>query len=169
MNSALASMSRGISDSFADMVVSGKMNLDSLRDVFSSFVRTMISKAIELAVINRIMNSVFNLRGTSGELPEIGAKAGGGRISGPTIVGERGPELFVPSSAGVIKNNMDTRNILGGGGGAVVNQVINIDAGVSQTVRAEMMTMLPMFKSSAMEAIIDSRRRGGQVATAFGA
>ena len=56
-----------------------------------------------------------------------------------------------------------------GQSGAVVNQTINIDAGVSQTVRAEIMTMMPMFKSQAMEAIIDSRRRGGQVATAFGA
>lgn len=171
--SAIQNMSQGISDSFADMVMTGKFNLDSLRDVFSNFTKTMISKALELMVINRIMNSIFNLRGTSGELHEaplpFTGKAGGGRIQGPTIVGERGPELFVPSSAGVIKNNMDTSNILGGGGGAVVNQVINIDAGVSQTVRAEMMTMLPMFKSSAMEAIIDSRRRGGQVATAFGA
>ena len=93
--------------------------------------------------------------------------AGGGAISGPRIVGERGPELFIPSSTGVIKNNMDTRNLLGGGG-PVVNQVINVDAGVSQTVRAEMMTMLPMFREQAVEAIIDSRRRGGQVATAFG-
>ena len=67
----------------------------------------------------------------------------------------------------VIKNNMDTRNLIGGGG-PVVNQEINVEAGVSQTDRAEMMTMLPMFREQAVEAIIDSRRRGGQVATAFG-
>ena len=167
---AIQSMSTGISNALADMVMSGELNLSSLQDVFQNFVRTMIAKAFELMVINKIMNAAFNLTG-SAALPtaSFGGKAGGGAISGPVLVGERGPELFVPSSTGVIRNNMDTQNILGGGGGPVVNQVINIDAGVSQTVRAEMMTMLPMFKSSAMEAIIDSRRRGGQVATAFGA
>jgi len=172
MHSSLASMSRGISASFADMVVSGKMNLDSLQNIFSSFAKTMISKAFELAVINRIMNSVFSLSGTSGELqtiplPKLGASAGGGRVQGPTLVGERGPELFVPSSAGVIRNNHDTKNMLGQSG-AVVNQSINIDAGVSQTVRAEIMTMMPVFKQQALEAVVESRRRGGQVASAFG-
>ena len=169
---AIENMSQGISDSFADMVMEGKLSLASLRDVFNNFTRAMISKAFELMVINRIMNSIFNLGGTSGELQTaplpFSGSAGGGAISGPRIVGERGPELFIPSSTGVIKNNMDTRNLLGGGGGPVVNQVINVDAGVSQTVRAEMMTMLPMFREQAVEAIIDSRRRGGQVATAFG-
>jgi len=167
--SAIETMSKGISDSFADMVVSGKMNLDSLRDVFGSFVKTMISKALELAVINRIMNSVFNLSDTPNALPTIGEKAGGGRISGPTIVGERGPELFVPSSAGSIKNNMDTKNILGGGSPAVIHQTINIETGVSQTVRAEMQSLLPAIRDHTLAAVVDQRKRGGTLASAFGA
>lgn len=145
------------------------MNLDSLRDVFGSFVKTMISKALELAVINRIMNSVFNLEGTSGELQTIGGSAGGGHISGPRIVGERGPELFVPSSAGSIKNNMDTKNILGGGSPAVIHQTINIETGVSQTVRAEMQSLLPAIRDHTLAAVVDQRKRGGTLASAFGA
>ena len=165
---AVQSMSRGMSDAFADMLMSGKFNMDSLRDVFSSFVKTMLSKALELMVFNQIMNRVFNLSGPAA-LPtaSFGASAGGGRVQGPTLVGERGPELFVPSSAGVIKNNHDTKNMLGQSG-AVVNQSITIDAGVSQTVRAEIMTMMPVFKQQALEAVVESRRRGGQVASAFG-
>ena len=166
--SALEDVAKGVGDSFADMVVDGKLSLDSFQDIFKNFVKRMISKAIEMFIIEKIFSQVFTGMGFAGG-GTVPARAGGGAISGPVLVGERGPELFVPSSAGSIKNNMDTQNILGGAGGPVVNQVINIDAGVSQTVRAEMMTMLPMFKSSAMEAIIDSRRRGGQVATAFGA
>ena len=168
---AVQSMSRGMSDAFADMLMSGKFNMDSLRDVFSSFVKTMLSKALELMVFNRIMNSVFNLSGPAAlptaSFPSLGASAGGGRVQGPTLVGERGPELFVPSSAGVIRNNHDTKNMLGQSG-TVVNQSINIDAGVSQTVRAEIMTMMPVFKQQALEAVVESRRRGGQVASAFG-
>lgn len=168
---AVQSMSRGMSDAFADMLMSGKINMDSLSDVFSSFVKTMLSKALELMVFNQIMNRAFNLSGPAAlptaSFPNLGSNAGGGRVQGPTLVGERGPELFVPSSAGVIRNNHDTKNMLGQSG-AVVNQSINIDAGVSQTVRAEIMTMMPVFKQQALEAVVESRRRGGQVASAFG-
>lgn len=168
MLSALETVSKSVSDEFAEMLMSGKLNLESLQDIFRNFVKVMISKAIELAVINRIINAAFGLTGTSNALPTIGTAAGGGAISGPTIVGERGPELFIPSSTGTIKNNMDTQNILGGSGGSVVNQTINIETGVSQTVRAEIMTMMPMIKQTTMQAVADSKRRGGQIASAFG-
>jgi hypothetical protein len=38
--------------------------------------------------------------------------AGGGRVSGPVIVGERGPELFVPPQSGSIKNNTTTQGMM---------------------------------------------------------
>ena len=119
--------------------------------------------------MNHIINSAFNLTGGNA-LPtaNIGASAGGGAISGPRIVGERGPELFVPSSAGSIKNNMDTKNLLGGST-TVVNQTLNIETGVSQTVRAEIVNLLPTIKQNTISAIVDQRRRGGPVASAFGA
>ena len=151
------------------MVVEGKFSLEALQDIFKSFVKRMISKAIELAVINRIINSVLKIGGTPAALPEASFPflAGGGRIGGPTIVGERGPELFVPNTGGVVKNNMDTKNMLGGSP-VVVNQSINVDAGVAQTVRAEIITMMPMFKEQAMSAVLDARRRGGSFAATFG-
>ena len=170
MISALESMSKSVSDEFAEMLMSGKLNLESLQDIFRNFVKVMISKAIELAIINRIINAAFGLTGSNAlqTIPIGGGAAGGGAISGPRIVGERGPELFIPSSTGTIKNNMDTKNILGGSGGSVVNQTINIETGVSQTVRAEIMTMMPMIKQTTMQAVADSKRRGGQIASAFG-
>ena len=82
-------------------------------------------------------------------------------------MGERGPELFIPNTGGVVKNNMDTKNMLGGSP-VVVNQSINVDAGVAQTVRAEILTMMPMFKEQAMSAVLDARRRGGSFAATFG-
>ena len=166
MKSALEGVARGIGDSFADMVVDGKFSLDSFEDIFKNFVKRMISKAIEMFIIEKIFSRVFPSLGFAGG-GTIPARAGGGTTAGPVLVGERGPELFVPSSAGVIRNNHDTKNILGGSS-TVVNQSINIDAGVSQTVRAEIMTMMPVFKQQALEAVVESRRRGGQVASAFG-
>jgi hypothetical protein len=49
-----------------------------------------------------------------------GARATGGPVwrDGTFVVGERGPELFVPQSDGQILNNSDTMKVLSGAGGA---------------------------------------------------
>jgi hypothetical protein len=171
LNTAVASMAAGISSSFADALVDGKLSLDSLKDIFSGFVKTILAKAIELFVVNAIMNAIFG--GVEGYemLPvgKIGNKAGGGTVQPrtPVLVGERGPELFVPSGAGAIMNNMNTNNALSGAGGTVVNQTINISTGVAQTVRTEVQSMLPQIAEASKMAVLDARRRGGNFASAF--
>lgn len=159
-----------IGDAFADALVNGKSAMDGLKDTFKNFVKVMISKALELYVFNHILNAAFGLSGTNA-LPtrSLGAAGGGAMYSNqPRLVGERGPELFIPNAAGTLMNNMNTKSALGGGGGTVVNQVINVDAGVSQTVRAEMMSLLPRFKQDTMAAVVDAKRRGGSFGQAFG-
>ena len=84
--------------------------------------------------------------------------AAGGPVKGgtPYQVGELGPELFVPEGNGyIVPNNMT------GGGGAVVNQTINVQTGVAQTVRAEMLALLPQFRSQAVNAVLETKQRGG--------
>ena len=92
---------------------------------------------------------------------------GGGRIQKgrPYIVGDRGAELFVPSTGGSLLNNMNTSRV--GGGSTIVNQTINVDAGVSQTVRAEMIGFLPVFKRETISSIMEMKRRGGGLSTAL--
>jgi len=85
------------------------------------------------------------------------------------MVGERGPELFVPGSAGVIKNNADTRSMMGGGGGGVnITQNLNFALGVTNTVRSEIANMLPTIQQSTISAVADAKLRGGKFAKAFG-
>lgn len=161
-----------IADSLADAVVEGKLSMDTFQDIFKNFIKTIIAEAIKTFVIKKIMSFVFGGFGGGGSVGQ-GANsyipaglAGGGNITrratgGPVLVGERGPELFVPHSAGVIKNKMDTKNLMQGGGSDVnVYQTINVDAGVSQTVKTEMMNMLPRFKAETIQAVVDGKRRG---------
>ena len=168
---AVLSMSQSISGAFADMLMSGKFNMESLRDTFKSFVRTLIAKAIELFVINRILGSVFGVpmtRTSMGAYVPTNATGGSIQPNTPTLVGERGPELFVPNTGGTIVNGSNTRSALSGGAATIVNQTINVSAGVSQTVRAEMMSLLPRFKQDTMAAVVDAKRRGGSFGQAFG-
>jgi hypothetical protein len=76
------------------------------------------------------------------------------------LVGERGPELFVPHSAGSIMNNADTRSAMGGGGISVV-QNISFSTGVVPTVKAEITKMLPQIADVSKAAVLEANMRGG--------
>ena len=52
-------------------------------------------------------------------------------------------------------------------GGTTVVQHITVNAGVSSTVRAEMMNLLPSFAQAAKNGVADAKLRGGQYAKAL--
>lgn len=181
MKEAAEKAADAVADSLADAFVEGELSMDSFKDIFKNFIKDLIKQAIKAAIIKHILGPIFGGGFAGGGSVNMGnttlSHAGGGSISRygragggmamPTLVGERGPELFVPHTAGVIRNNHDTKNMMGGGSPTVVNQNINIDAGVSQTVRAEVMSMIPMIKSETINAMIDGKRRGNSVSKAF--
>ena len=106
-------------------------------DGVSTAIQALVT-AINLAIsaVNLLIgayNIVNNLTGGK-DLPKIPKLAAGGMVSSnnPYIVGELGPELFVPSSSGRIVPN----NKLGGGG-SVINLTVNgaMDAeGTARTI-----------------------------------
>lgn len=55
----------------------------------------------------------------------------------------------------------------GGMGGVVVNQSINVSTGVSDTVRSEIMSLMPQISEGAKMAVLEARKRGGAYAEAF--
>ena len=173
----------GISNALAEAFVSGKFSMESLGDVFKQIIKQMIADAIKAQIIKFLMSAVTGFFAGGGSVAPTNmgnttlSHAGGGSISRygragggmamPTLVGERGPELFVPHTAGVVRNNHDTKNMMGGGSPVVVNQNINIETGVAQTVRAEVMSMMPRIKSETIQAMIDGKRRGNSISKAF--
>ena len=159
----------GVVSTFRQMLDGAKFSMDDMVDLVKAAVRDMIAQLFRLAVVNNMINAMFG--GVAGfeKLPSIPLLAGGGTLQRgqPTIVGERGPELIVPNSSGTVLNNHETSRALGGGGATVVNQTINVETGVSQTVRAEMISLLPKFKKDTMAAVLDAKRRGGTYGKAF--
>lgn len=178
MKEAAEKAADAVADSLADAFVEGKLSMDSFKDIFKSFIKDLIKQAIKAAIIKHILGPIFGGFAGGGSVggTNMGntllAHAGGGAVrpragGGPVLVGERGPELFVPHSSGVIRNNHDTKNMMGGGSPVVVNQNINIETGVAQTVRAEVMSMMPRIKSETVQAMIDGKRRGNSISKAF--
>ena len=181
VNKVFEDIGKNISTAFGEAVVSGKDFKDSMVDIFQSVLQQVVALIFQLAVIEPMLKrireamslsssgggSMFDniLSGVGSIFNFGGARAMGGNVNPnmPYMVGERGAEMFVPKSAGTIVPNSQM------GGGITIEQNLNFATGVSQTVRAEVMNMLPAIRENTLSAVRDARLRGGTFAKDFGA
>lgn len=157
------SAATALSDELVDALLEGEDALDAFDNFAKKVVQSVISSFMDLLVIQPIVDAIlgaFKIPNSSGS-GVVGENASGGAVYNgqPTIVGERGPELFVPYSHGKIVNAHNTRGM--GGGTVVVNQSINFATGIVPTVRAEVMGMLPQIAEVTKSAVADEAQRGG--------
>jgi len=166
----LKEASEMVGSSFERSMMSVVKGTATAKDAFRSMAADIISELYRIFVVKQItgfitsgIQSAFMPREYSA--PPVAPRATGGPVSAgsPYLVGERGPELMIPSRSGTIIPN----NKLGGGGGVVVNQTINVSTGVQQTVRAEIKQLMPQIADSAKAAVVDAKRRGGSYGRAF--
>ena len=156
----LESAADQFANDFINALQDGENALESFRNLVGDMIQQVIAEFLKMQVIKPMMNALFTAVG----LPTMPiGKAGGGTIQGgqATLVGERGPEIFVPNTGGTIMNNMNSSNAMGGGGTTVVNQSINFATGIVPTVRAEVMQMLPQISDVTKNAVAEAAMRGG--------
>ena len=121
------------------------------------------------SIVNVLANSLFRLgintllKSTGiGIFANLPGFANGGKppVGKPSIVGERGPELFVPSTAGTIIPNHSL------GSGVTNNIVVNVDASGSNVEGNEKESReLGLVLSAAIQAqLIQEKRPGGLLA-----
>jgi uncharacterized phage infection (PIP) family protein YhgE len=161
-----------LGDAFADIITGASSTRNAFRSLANSILNDLariysqqfISKPLMQAFASAMTPS-YSLGSSpttyGGEVRAMGGHVGANK---PYMVGERGAELFVPGASGTIIPNNQL-----GGGGVTVNQTINLSAGVSQTVRAEVLGMMPQIADAAKGAVLDAKRRGGSFGAAFGA
>ena len=117
-NATLGSMNSAI-DTF---VTTGKLSFGDL----AKSILADLEKIILKSLLMRSISGIGGLLG-GGEVASIAvaAFAGGGDppVGQPSLVGENGPELFIPKQAGTIIPNNQLANAMGGGG-----QTINYNA-----------------------------------------
>ena len=161
---------RGIK-SLEDALVGVIDGTKSAKEAFKDMARSIISDLIRLAIQKQITGPLYGALGSffSGQanattVPAFMAKGGTATGGTPYIVGEKGPELFVPGRTGTVVPN----NQLSSGGGVTINQTINVTTGVQQTVRTEIANLMPRIAQASKQAVLESRQRGGSFATAFG-
>jgi hypothetical protein len=157
LRDAMAGWGNDFTNVMADAVMTGKFQFnDMANSIIKDLIRIQVQKSITDPLIK--MGTSF-LDGIIS-----GTRATGGPVTGGNsyLVGENGPEIFTPGmSGGITPNNAIS------GGGVTVNQVINVTTGVQQTVRAEIMTLMPQIAASAKSAVADAKLRGGSYANAL--
>jgi tape measure domain-containing protein len=151
------------SSAFEDAIIKGesfsKVLQGILQDIARIVVRRTITEPLGTAVTSSLagfdFGSIFSGLGSA-----LGGlfRAEGGPVAGgqPYIVGERGPEWFVPNRSGtVLPNGMAP-------GGPVINQSITIDArGADAGVEARLRVLSAQIVRQASAATLDAIRRGG--------
>jgi hypothetical protein len=144
-------------NAFENAILTGKRLSDTLRDLANDILRLVVRQTITNPMAEAISGSIGAF---------MGARANGGPVAGggTYMVGERGPELFVPNTSGMI---VPHEALQGGGGGVTVQQTINVTTGVQQTVRAEILSLMPQISNAAKAAVADAKLRGGSYSAAL--
>lgn len=155
MQDATASWAGSAADELTKLVMTGKASFkDFANAVIADLVRIMIQKSLA-----GIVGSIFGGSSTGA----ITGRAVGGPVmeDQPYIVGERGPEMFVPNSSGRIVPQDQM-------GGVTVTNVFNVSTGVAETVRAEMMNIAPIIEERSKHGVLVAIERGGRYSRAVG-
>lgn len=181
-------LGRGIDqsfDSFVDSVSRGEDALESLKKVAFDVLKSIIDGVFQTSsggakgggigsAIASTIGSIFSSStggkgGASslfGSIGKIFGFAKGGVISGANmfpiggnvgVMGEKGAEAIMPLTRG---GDGKLGVAAHGGGGKQIVQNINITTGVEQTVRAEIIRMMPQLKEMAVSAVQNANNRG---------
>lgn len=145
-------------------VIDGTMTVqEAFANMFKNIAKAFLDMATQMIskwLVMKALGLIFP--GLQFTLPGL---ASGGPVAGgsPYIVGERGPELFVPNSSGRIVPNHE----LGGGTGSSVNVVVNVDASGRSNVQGndQMGNQLGRLVAAAVQQeLVKQKRPGGVLA-----
>lgn len=111
---------RGMEDAIVKFAMTGKL---SFRDMAQSIIADIIRIQVRRAIVSAA--SIFGF-----------ANGGPVQAGKPIIVGERGPEMFLPRQDGTIVSNHDLKSASRESGGGVMNVTYNISAVDAQSFRS---------------------------------
>ena len=160
LNAAFKKVGEDIGTGITDALVGAVQGTRSLGEAAKSILNDISSSLLRIG-INAAMSGLF---GGTGFGKFLGF-ANGGRppVGRASIVGEKGPELFIPKTSGTIIPN---DRIGGASGGVTNNIVVNVDASGSNVEGNEQESReLGLVLSAAIQAqLVQEKRPGGLLA-----
>lgn len=133
------------------------------QDAFRAMAKDIISELYRVLVVQELVGKFETGGGgiLGGIFSAFSGRASGGSVhaGSPYMVGENGPEPFVPAQNGRILSTSQAKAAIGGGGGGVViNQSISVNQG-GQNIPPE--RLFREIRVAATDAVADAMQRGG--------
>ena len=156
---------KGISNEITGSIKDGIKGLIKGTSTWADMLNNVADKFLDMALNQAFYGSILGSGGTKGGgiFGALGLFANGGRppVGKPSIVGEKGPELFVPSSSGRIVPNHE----LGKGGGST-SVVVNVDASGTEVQGddAQAKQLGTMLSAAVQAELVKQKRPGGLLA-----
>jgi len=179
-----------IANSFGNAFMSIVDGTKSAKDAFKDMARQIISELFRVLVVQQLVGQFRNalpalnigaVRSANGNVftpgmggPNVIPFAKGGVVGSPTmfpmaggrtgLMGEAGPEAIMP-----LKRGKDGKLGVQAQGGGTVNivQNFNVAANGDESVKRIVAQQVPAIAEATKAAVIDSRRRGGQMRAVF--
>ena len=148
------SIATGISDALVDVLMQAK----SISDVVNALLNDMARQFLRLG-INTALKASFG--GIFDALPSF-AEGGRPPIGKMSLVGEKGPELFIPDTAGTIIPNNQLGS--GGGGNVVVNVAVDATGSSVEGEEEEGRQLGRLIAAAVQSEIVQQKRPGGLLA-----
>lgn len=150
-------MAGSVTDVFYNMFTGVTSAFDGLKQI-AGMVFQMVAKALIQALIVRPLIGAI----TGGMGIPFFANGGFAKEGQPAIVGERGPELIVPSSNSRIVSNTNMRNMAAGGGSGVGGDTAHVTFNINAVSTRDGVEFLIQNKNTITGVVQEAFNRRGQ-------
>ena len=159
LEKVMEDLGRTIAEGVSDALVDAVMGAKSLAEAANALLNDIGRQLLRLG-INTALGAIFG-----GPFEKLASFAEGGRppVGKMSLVGEKGPELFVPDSAGTIipNNQLGTGNT---GGNVVVNVAVDASGSSVEGEEEEGRQLGRLIAAAVQSEIVQQKRPGGLLA-----
>ena len=146
----------------------------SAKQAMLDFATSIAKAAFEKKIAGPLADALFGTGGGSGLLDGAVKSAGsffggffadGGSppVGVPSVVGERGPEIFVPKTAGTVIPNGAI-----GGSTVVVHQTFSLNPGATEQTIAQLRSLVPSIMAQTQASVFAAMQQGGSASRITG-
>lgn len=179
MDSFVTGSMAAFTQGFTDAITGAKSFSDAMKSMAKSVVDSLIKMLVQYYITQSIFGAITGMFGgdsspksvssLNANLPDA-RNMFNGNGGGFTGMGSRSGGVDHKGGFPAILHPNETviDHTKGQSSGVVVQQTINVTTGVQQTVRAEIVQLMPQIAQAAKGAVADARLRGGNFSKAMG-
>jgi hypothetical protein len=139
----------------------------TVKDAFRAMALDIVKHLYKVLVMQQMINSIGGAMGGSSNAIVKAIGGGLGSYKAANGAAFSGGNVIPFASGGVVGSPTNFAMTTSNSQSVTVVQNINVSTGVQQTVRAEVMGLMPQIAAASKAAVLDAKRRGGSFGGSF--